>query len=76
MDPKVLKKEYLVLKENRRLSHRQLGGGSQSHTHRGTLPPRPHLLIVPLPGPSTTPTQAGKSYLTFLSDYKIVCTSY
>jgi hypothetical protein len=37
----------------RRLSSRQLGGGSQSLPYSDTLSPTgPHLLIVPLPGPS------------------------
>jgi hypothetical protein len=44
---------HLVLKANRkRLASRQLGG-SQSPPHTDTLPPtRPHLLIIPFPGPS------------------------
>ena len=44
LDPKALR---------RRLASRQLGGGSQSPSQSDSLlPTKPHLLIVPLPGPS------------------------
>jgi hypothetical protein len=55
MAQKMLRVLYIVPKANgRRLASRQLGGRShKAHPHSDTLPPkRPHLLIMPLPGPS------------------------
>ena len=49
----VLRVVYLVPKAyRRRLAFKQLGGGSQAHLYNHILPvTRPHLLIVPVPGP-------------------------
>ena len=53
MEPEELKVLHLGPKANRRLALMRLGEGCQVYLQKVTLPPtRPHLLIVPHPGPS------------------------